>query len=251
MSMAGKVCSGFVVWAMLLTAADGQMPRAIVTGPKEARCGALVVLDASASEGVGRLWLLAVAPEETSFLPVEAATKCIFASPTPGRYEFVLIVAGTNVNGGPAAEMARHTVTLSGGTIPPPPPPPPDDVAKNPFPPPAAVLRTAAEAVTAVRTSRADATRLTELYDQARRLVESAPAARAAGTKPEIGTTSELRAWLIANGRQLGLDGRYPGLGEAVDTYLAGQLGTRLRDVTAADAAALAALAWGIWEGGR
>jgi len=115
---------------LLPLAAFAQQPRAVVTGPKEARCGALIVLDGTASEGVGRLWLLAVAPEETSFLPVESATKCIFASPTPGRYEFVLIVAGTNSNGDAAAEMTRHTVTLSGGgqppVVPPGTPPPVD-----------------------------------------------------------------------------------------------------------------------------
>jgi len=106
-----------------------QPPRAVVTGPREARCGSLIVMDASESTGTGRMWLLAVSPEETSFLPVESGLKCIFASPTSGRYVFVLVVAGTNSNGGPAAEMATHTVTLSGGLTPQPPPvvnPPPD-----------------------------------------------------------------------------------------------------------------------------
>ena len=70
----------FLVSAVALA----QPPRAIITGPKEARCGSLIVLDATESVGTGRLWLLAVAPEETSFLPVEAGLKCIFASPTAG-----------------------------------------------------------------------------------------------------------------------------------------------------------------------
>lgn len=104
--------------------AFAQAPRAVVTGPKESRCGSLIVLDASESTGTGRMWLLAVSPEETSFLPVESGLKCIFASPVAGTYRFVLVVAGTNANGGPAADMATHTVTLRGGTIPPPIPPP-------------------------------------------------------------------------------------------------------------------------------
>jgi len=49
---------------------------------------------------------------------VESGLKCIFASPTSGKYTFVLVVAGTNTNGGPAAEMATHTVSLSGGVAP-------------------------------------------------------------------------------------------------------------------------------------
>lgn len=243
--------SAMLIVVGIVATAAGQMPRAVITGPKESSTGDMIVLDASASEGLSRIWLLAVSPVPKSFLPVDSGVRCVFATGTAGKYVFVLVVAGANPNGGAAVEMATHEIVVKGMGPDNPPPPPPDDGAKNPFPPPAATLRTAAEAVAAVRTSRADATRLAELYDQARRLIESAPAARAAGTKPEIGTTSELREWLIGNGRQLGIDGRYSGLGEAVDRYLAAQLGTRLRDVTTGDAAALSALAWGIWEGGR
>lgn len=103
-----------VLVCAVATAAVAQTPKAVITGPKEARCGALVVLDASESTGTGRLWLLAVSPEETSFLPVESALKCIFASPTAGTYRFVLVVSGTNANGGAAADMATHTVILRG-----------------------------------------------------------------------------------------------------------------------------------------
>lgn len=111
-----------------------QTPKAVITGPKEARCGALVVLDSSESTGMGRLWLLAAAPEETSYLPVEQAAKCIMASPTPGAYRFVLIVSGTTAAGGPAADMATHTVVLRGADVPP--PPPPDDPTDPTKPPP-------------------------------------------------------------------------------------------------------------------
>lgn len=223
-------------------------PKAVITGPRDARCGSLVVLDATESTGTGRLWLLAVSPEETSFLPVEAGRQCIFASPVAGAYRFVLVVCGNNANGGPAADMATHTVVLRSPDGPPVPPPPP---TTNPYPAPSAEIRESLGAVLAVKLSRADATNLASLYDQARRLVDSAPSARAAGTKPEIGTTSELRAWLVDHGRELGLAGKYAGLADAVDAYLAKQLGTRLRDVQAADATSLAGLAWAIWEGGQ
>ena len=123
-----------IVLACALAAA--QTPKAVITGPKEARCGALVVLDASESTGMGRLWLLAASPEETSFLPVEQALKCSMASPTPGAYRFVLIVSGTTAAGGPAADMATHTVVLRGADVPP--PPPPDDPTDPTKPPPPA-----------------------------------------------------------------------------------------------------------------
>lgn len=117
-----------VVFAASLVTAAAQSPKAVITGPKDARCGSLVVLDASESTGTGRLWLLAVSPEETSFLAVESGLKCILASPTPGAYTFVLVVSGTNANGGPAAEMATHTILLRGPDPPPvPPPDPPPD----------------------------------------------------------------------------------------------------------------------------
>jgi len=238
-------------WLLLIASSVVQAqvaPKAVITGPKDARCGSLVVLDATESTGSGRLWMLAVSPEETSFLPVESGLKCIFASPVAGAYRFVLIVAGTNSNGGPAVDMATHTVVLRSPDGPPVPPPPP---TTNPYPAPSAETRETLGAVLAVELNRSDATNLASLYDQARRLVESAAAARAAGTTPEIGTTSELRAWLVEHGRELGLAGKYDGLADAVDAYLATQLGTRLREVQAADATALGGLAWAIWENGR
>lgn len=122
---------GLIGLILIPLAVLAQSPRAVITGPKESRPGALVVLDATASEGLGRLWLLATSPEETSFLPVESGLKCIFASPTPGDYVFVLVVSGTNPNGGPAADMATHTVTL----LAPRPPPEPDDPTDPTNPP--------------------------------------------------------------------------------------------------------------------
>jgi hypothetical protein len=103
------------IWFLFCTPVLGTAPKAVVTGPKEARPGSLVVLDASESQGLGRLWVLASAPEETSFLPVDGGLKCIFASPTAGEYVFILVVSGTNVNGGPAVDMVKHIVEVRFG----------------------------------------------------------------------------------------------------------------------------------------
>ena len=119
-----------VLFAMILqtlfvcAVAAGQPPKAIITGPKEAQSGDLIVLDASESTGTSRLWLLAVAPVEKSFLPVDQGLRCVFATGTPGKYTFVLVVAGTNANGGAVAEMTTHSVVVFGGTSPGPAPDP-------------------------------------------------------------------------------------------------------------------------------
>jgi hypothetical protein len=99
---------------LLPSFAFAQAPKAIITGPKEAQAGDLIVLDASESTGTSRLWLLAVSPVEKSFLPVDSGLRCVFATGTPGKYTFVLVVAGTNPNGGALAEMTTHSVTVQG-----------------------------------------------------------------------------------------------------------------------------------------
>jgi hypothetical protein len=89
----------------------GQMPTAVITGPKEARPGSLVVLDASESQGLGRTWLLAVSPEPTSFWMPESRLQLLFASPTPGDYTFV---AGPSARPRAAdgAERADHSAGI-------------------------------------------------------------------------------------------------------------------------------------------
>lgn len=97
-------------------------PRAVITGPKESSPGELVILDASQSSGMGYLWLLV--NSEKSFLPVDNGMKCVFSTGTPGTYHFVLVVSGTNPNGGPAAATAAHVLKIAGATPPGPDPPP-------------------------------------------------------------------------------------------------------------------------------
>jgi hypothetical protein len=171
---------------------------------------------------------------------------------TPAANGTYLVVCDWNE---PPYGLALHRVDVGGSPpvppVPPVPPDPPTPPGVNPYATPGAALKTAVQPIAALKTNREDGTALGKLYQDASRLVASAPAAKAAGTKPEIGTTTELRAWLVDNGKALGLQGRHAGLADAVDTYLGKQLGTAIRDVTAADAEALAALAWAAWEGGR
>lgn len=113
----------FLPIAILLVASTAlaELPKAVITGPKEGPPGELVILDASQSSGLGYLWLLV--NSEKSFLPVDSGIKCVFSTGTPGEYVFVLVISGTNTNGGPAAATATHTLKISGDK----PKPKPDD----------------------------------------------------------------------------------------------------------------------------
>lgn len=235
------------LWLILLsTCLPAQEPRAVITGPKEAQFGDLIILNAGESTGTSRLWLLAAAPAQKAFMPVNDGRECVFATGTPGDYTFVLVVAGIGVNGNAVAQMATHTVKVLGGQVPVNPPQPPPTT--NPYPPPSAAWQAQLQPITTIQLMTSDAKQLAELYAAAQKLVASAPAAIAAGTIPEIATTADLRAWLVTNGQQLGLQGKYPGLADAVDRYFGTQLGTELRPVTLQDANVLLALAWAIWR---
>ncbi len=126
----------WVVVAVLLACAvaRGQQPTAVITGPKEAPVGDLVILDASQSQGLGFLWLLV--NSEKSFLPVDGGIRCVFASGSPGRFLFVLVTSGTNNNGGPAAATAKHELNITGGTPPTPTPTPTPTPKPDPTVPP-------------------------------------------------------------------------------------------------------------------
>ena len=154
------------------------------------------------------------------------------------------------INGG-VVTLTPLTLIPVNGPAPKPEPKPDPTPSRNPYTEPVGNLLTAAREVAAVKMERADATSLAKLYEAAMRLVESAQAARAAGVKPEIDQTDDLRRWLVENGKPLGLSGKYAGLADAVDAFLGSQLGTEIRPVADADAVALSALAWGIWEAGR
>ena len=166
----------------------------------------------------------------------------------PGVYVLVLV----DPQDPSGVTVATHRIT-AGDSNPPDPTPgpgPQPTPGPNPHPQPSESLRQATTAIRSLQMAREHATKLAKLYSDAARLVESAPAAIAAGTQPEIATTAELRQWLITHGRELGLQGQYAGLADAVDRFLGQQLGTAIRNVTEADAVALRGLAWAIWETG-
>jgi hypothetical protein len=110
--------------------AQAQPPKAVITGPKRAALGDLVILDASQSTGTAYLWRLV--NSDKTYLPVDANLRVVFSSGTPGDFIFALIAAGTNANGGPAADISTHTLTVAGPAPGPGPTPPPNP---TPLPP--------------------------------------------------------------------------------------------------------------------
>lgn len=122
----------FVFAACVLAAATahGQV-KAVITGPKQASLGDLVVLDGSQSQAQKYKWT--AVGHGKSFLPVDGGIRLCFASGSPGEYIFALVAAGTNPNGGAEADVALWTVTV--GTPTPPTPPTPPQPPTPPTPP--------------------------------------------------------------------------------------------------------------------
>lgn len=166
----------------------------------------------------------------------------------PGRYAVLFFPPGS------ITQPQLQRVDLGNPTPPAPPkpsPPKPTPPVDNPYPAPDTSTREKLAPVMTISTERADATKLAAMYGRAAELIETGLAARAAGVKPETGTPAELRAWLIENGRPLGLAGKYPGLADAVDKALADLLGLDAgRQLTQTDADGFESLAWAIFEGG-
>lgn len=86
--------------------------KAVVTGPKESLSGDLVILDASQSQAQKYLWKLL--ESDKSFLSTDGGLKCIFAAGVdePRTFHFILVVAGTNANGGPEVDIATHDLLV-------------------------------------------------------------------------------------------------------------------------------------------
>lgn len=229
-----------------------QPPKAIITGPKEANVGDLVILDASQSTGLSYAWAL-LASDKT-YLPVDGGVRVVFASGTPGEYIFALVAAGQNNNGGAAADVATWTVKVLGTSPSPVPSPAPQPVPPapgpvvNPHPRPSAALQAATAAVRAIKLTTVDATSLAEIYAEAASMVALSGDQAAENA---LRTTADLRDHLADTGKSLGLVGRYAGLGDAIDAFLLASIADGDRATTTADVAALRALAWAVWETGR
>jgi len=107
--------------------------KAVIDGPQSAAPGDLVVLDSNGSNAVkARKWLLT--NSDRTFLPVDNNTKVVFASGTPGQYNFVLVCAGLDEDGKVDLDATTFKLTI-GGPTPPLPPGPNPPTPEPPIPP--------------------------------------------------------------------------------------------------------------------
>lgn len=110
-----------------------------VDGPQTAKPGQLVRLDALVDKDAAVLWHLVGATADCWDTANGGATV-FFATPTPGRYTFLAVVACQGAGTTPEIRSLEHVVTITGpapGPLPPPGPAPGPNPA--PTPPPAPV----------------------------------------------------------------------------------------------------------------
>jgi hypothetical protein len=111
-----------LIWFLLCSSVFGQAS-AVIEGPEKALPGELVVLNSSKSVGDNHKW---ITPEGISTAQAGCTSidsQIFFATPRPGSYTFVLIVADKTA----AIEYARHTVVIGNPIAPEPPPELPTD----------------------------------------------------------------------------------------------------------------------------
>ncbi len=148
-------------------------------------------------------------------------------------------------------EGAFQTIVHRVEVGPPPDPEPDPEPLENPFPAPSPEARHAVGPILKVPMSRADANRLAGVYEAAAKEVEVSLATRAAGVVPDLATTHDLNQLLTEETKQLDMQGRYSGLGVAVDSVATELLGAANRNVGDNDPPALRAMGWAIWEAGK
>lgn len=106
-----------------------------VDGPQTAKAGQLVRLDALVDQEAAVLWHL-VGANTDCWDTANGGATVFFASPTPGRYVFLAVVACQGTGTTPEIRSLEHVVTITGPVPSPGPSPGPNPA---PTPPPAPV----------------------------------------------------------------------------------------------------------------
>lgn len=122
-----------IAFLLLTIPAFGQELKAAIKGPATALAGTLVFLSHEEAVGDNKVWII---PDELKSASASCGSNIFFSIPTPGRYQFGLIVANKQ------AEIAYswHTITVTGSIAPTPTPTPgpinPSPVNPSPGNPP-------------------------------------------------------------------------------------------------------------------
>lgn len=120
-----------ILFLLLAIPVFGQDLKASIKGPSTALAGTLVFLSHEDATGDNKVWII---PEELKSASASCGSNIFFSIPTPGKYQFGLIVANKQ------AEIAYswHEIVVTGTVIAPTPPPVPapnPNPSPNPIPP--------------------------------------------------------------------------------------------------------------------
>jgi hypothetical protein len=116
-----------IAFLLLTIPAFGQELKASIKGPATALAGTLVFLSHEEATGDNKVWII---PDELKSASASCGSNIFFSIPTPGKYQFGLIVANKQ------AEIAYswHTINVTGMVAPTPPPTPPPAPGPTPGP---------------------------------------------------------------------------------------------------------------------
>jgi hypothetical protein len=115
-----------LLFLMLAVPAIGQELKASIKGPATALAGTLVFLSHEDAVGDNKVWII---PEELKSQSASCGANVFFSIPTPGKYQFGLIVADKQAN----IAYSWHTINVTASAIQPIPTPTP---SPNPTPQP-------------------------------------------------------------------------------------------------------------------
>ena len=118
-----------IAFLVLTIPAFAQELKAAIKGPATALAGTLVFLSHEEATGDNKVWII---PDELKSASASCGSNIFFSIPTPGKYQFGLIVANKQ------AEIAYswHTINVTGMVAPTPPPNPPPTPTPTPTPGP-------------------------------------------------------------------------------------------------------------------
>jgi hypothetical protein len=116
-----------IAFLLLTIPAFGQELKASIKGPATALAGTLVFLSHEEATGDNKVWII---PDELKSASASCGSNIFFSIPTPGKYQFGLIVANKQ------AEIAYswHTINVTGSIAPTPPLTPPPAPGPTPGP---------------------------------------------------------------------------------------------------------------------
>jgi len=237
---------------LVCTAAEAAAPKIPVLAPRPQNlpCAEIdapdkvpehtLVVASTATVGTGYGWWVLGPRGFESYAALNGRAKIVFTGP-PGKYAVMLMIV---LEGG-GIEQSQKEIVIEPVT-----PPEPPEPVENPYRPDPE-LQTQTGPVTALRLSRADASRLAVLFHElSNDLNTSAKAASAIRDDP-FRSCQSFADEMARRGVPMGLRGKYPGLGAAVKGLFETVLGRAEGPLDRPKAARLCeTLAWAVWETG-